>query len=154
MAIRSKTEEAFRDVLQDSGVTIPIHISQANQTVAKVGLQRVNIRAISGEQTRPKTRVIRMIVLVSVETNADKDDADVEDPEARHKEGIDTVQSALDDNVTPLAQRLSAARDEVGPFTCLFVQPIGDVSDVPQPGDRIFRDTIGYTVIVAEGNAT
>src|SRR5687767_13071015 len=115
MSIRAKTEGAFRQLLIDAAVAgvegkPQILRSHENQYTVKDGLHRVNIRAVAGNQVTPKSRNLRMMVFICVESGADKQEGQADNPEDLHASFVDDIHEALDDNATPLATRLSNTR--------------------------------------------
>lgn len=154
MSLKFKTEQAFKGILIDKGITFQILTSQEPQTVAKTGDGRVVIRYLGGPQVTPKARNIRARVVVSVEGKADQDSATDTNDSAAHASRVDLVETALNDIPGGLAAALSAqrAKDGISPFFCAGVVPTGEIGDVPRPEERIFRDSWGYTVTVCESD--
>lgn len=157
MSIRAKLEWAFAQLLMAAGAAgvegaPQLLRSHEEQAVIKSGNQRIILRAAGGQQVTPRTRNLRMLLLVTVETNADRGAETEADPRALQSMLVDAAHAALDDE-PDLAGRLSAMRSVVGSFTCFGVLPQGEIENPPAAEERMFRDVWGYQCTVAESDS-
>lgn len=156
MSIRRKTELAFKGILDDAAISgVQVLTSQNAQTTVKAK-SRVVIRAMGGAQVTPRSRNIREMVIVSVESQANQDRSTDSDPVDDHIERVRLVCAALNDIPGGLAAALSAQRSKPGvsPFYCSGIVPQGEYDDPPATEEAILRDSLAYVATVAETDST
>lgn len=155
MSLPVKLETTFRAVLLAGGIDFQILRGHEDQATAKTGAVRANVRAMGGPATTPKSGNRRYMVLVSVESNADRSQPEDADPVLAHSTNVRRVQQALDDLPGGLALALSGQRAAAGgDFTCFFVVPMGELSEPPKAEERFYRETWGYECVVAGSDST
>jgi hypothetical protein len=161
MSLRFRTERAFRDLLSANDIdevagdlpAMQLVTSQEASISTLETSNRVIIQGLNGQQVTPKTRNLRMRILVHVETAADEEDpevvADASLKAIEHCQQVDRVAEAL--NKSNLAALLSAqGQADGGQFTCFGVVGEGEVFIKPEGTARILRTTWAYTCTVAQ----
>lgn len=149
MSLRHKTEIAFKGVIDDAATGIQVLTSQNSQETTKQKA-RVVVRVLGGQQISPKAKVLRQTVVVSIESPADKARSSDTDPVDDHIARVSAIDAALNNVSGGLAAALNSKRTlpAVAGFYCSGVVPQGDYDDPPSPEDRMFRDSLAYTVTV------
>ena len=157
MSIKYKLERAFQAIIEGADLDRPIQILTSQTSSSEtLGPRRVSIEALTGPQVTPKTRNLRMTVIIMVERivePADDDPID-EDPVANHRLNVDAMHTALDGADVGLAELLTAQNEivDIAGFTCFGVVPLGEVREPPNQQDRCFRDVWGYVCTVCESD--
>lgn len=158
MSIKYKLENAFRQVIEEGleageHGTLQVLTSLENQQTT-LETRRVIINAKGGAAVTPKSRTLRYRVEVMYERSADRQEPDTEAPEQSFSHECGIIHRILEDQETPLADLLSAARDTVGPFTCFLVSLVGEIDADAPAGSRMFRDVWAYDCTVCESDNT
>ena len=157
MSIKYKLERAFQSVIDGADLDRSLQIL-TSQTVSSetIGPRRVSIEALTGPQVTPKTRNLRMTVIIMVERIAEaaEDDPEDEDSVTNHRLNVDAIHTVLDDGEVGLAELLTAQNrvSDIAGFTCFGVVPLGEVREPPNQQERCLRDVWGYVCTVCESD--